>query len=83
VKIGSNVIIGANSTVTHNIPDNSVAAGSPAKIKYSFEEYCNKERERFAHSPCFGEDYTLGASAPMSKRMEQKRALQDKIGYVK
>ena len=32
VKIGSNVIIGANSVVTSDIPDFSVAVGSPAKV---------------------------------------------------
>lgn len=32
VTIGKNAIIGANSVVTKNIPENSVAAGNPAKI---------------------------------------------------
>lgn len=32
VRIGSNVVIGAGSTVTKDIPDNVVVAGSPAKI---------------------------------------------------
>lgn len=32
VNIGSNVIIGANSVVTSDIPDFSVAVGSPAKV---------------------------------------------------
>ena len=31
VKIGDNVIIGANSVVTHDIPSNSVAYGVSAK----------------------------------------------------
>ena len=33
VKIGSNVIIGAGSVVTKDIPDNCVVYGNPAKIK--------------------------------------------------
>ena len=32
VTIGNNVIVGAGSVVTKSIPDNSVAAGNPAKI---------------------------------------------------
>lgn len=32
VTIGSGVIIGANSVVTHDIPDNSIVAGNPAQI---------------------------------------------------
>ena len=32
IKIGNNVTIGANSTVIHDVPDNAVVVGSPAKI---------------------------------------------------
>ena len=32
VKVGKNSVIGANSVVTNDIPSNSVAAGSPARI---------------------------------------------------
>ena len=32
VRIGNNVVIGANSVVTKDIPDNCVASGIPAKI---------------------------------------------------
>jgi acetyltransferase-like isoleucine patch superfamily enzyme len=39
VKIGKNCVIGANSVVTKDIPDYSVAVGSPAKIikRYNFK----------------------------------------------
>jgi acetyltransferase-like isoleucine patch superfamily enzyme len=39
VHIGRHVTIGANSVVTHNIPDYSVAVGSPARVvkQYSFD----------------------------------------------
>ncbi len=33
VKIGNNVIIGAGSVVTKDIPDNCIVYGNPAKIK--------------------------------------------------
>ena len=32
IHIGNNVIIGANSVVTRDVPENSIAVGSPAKI---------------------------------------------------
>lgn len=32
VKIGSHCVIGANSVVTKNIPEHSIAAGNPAKV---------------------------------------------------
>ena len=37
VRIGQNTIIGANSTVTRSIGPNTVAAGSPAKAKHTFD----------------------------------------------
>lgn len=38
--IGKHCVIGANSVVTHDIPDYSVAVGSPAKVikRYDFEK---------------------------------------------
>lgn len=82
VTIGSNVVIGANSTVTHDIPDNSVAVGSPARVICTLDEYLDKERQRMASAPCYGEEYTLRRDVPMEKRMEQKAALDGKIGYI-
>lgn len=32
VEIGNHCVIGANSVVTHDIPDYSVAAGIPCKV---------------------------------------------------
>lgn len=42
VVIGDNVIIGAGSIVTRNIPSNCVVAGVPAKVIRSLDEYCEK-----------------------------------------
>ena len=42
IKIGKNVVIGANSVVTKNIPSFSVAVGSPAKI---VKQYNEKEKK--------------------------------------
>lgn len=32
IKIGNNVIIGANSVVNKDVPDNAIVAGVPAKV---------------------------------------------------
>ena len=82
VTIGNNVVVGANSTVTHNVPDNTVVAGSPARVICTLEEYLNKERGRMATAPCYGEEYTLRQNVSMEKRMEQKAALEGKMGYI-
>jgi len=37
IIIGNNVAIGANAVVTHDIPDNSIVAGIPARIIRKFE----------------------------------------------
>ena len=39
VTIGSNVVIGAGSVVAKDIPDNSVAAGVPARVITTIDEY--------------------------------------------
>lgn len=44
VTIGNNVIIGANSLVNKDIPDNVVAAGNPCKVIMSLEDYYKKRK---------------------------------------
>lgn len=44
VTIGSYVIIGAGSIVTHSIPDNCVAAGNPCKVISSLDDYYEKHK---------------------------------------
>ena len=51
-RIGNNVIIGSDSLVNKDIPDNSVYAGVPAKFICSFDEYVEKAKkysEEFKH----------------------------------
>ena len=43
--IGDNCIIGLNSVVMGRIPDNSVAAGCPAKVVCSLDEYYDKMKK--------------------------------------
>ncbi len=42
VKIGQRCVIGAGAIVTHDIPDNSIAVGVPAKVISTMEDYANK-----------------------------------------
>lgn len=44
VHIGDNVIIGAGSVVTHDIPANCVAAGNPCRVIMPLEEYRQKRQ---------------------------------------
>lgn len=49
VKIGDNCIIGAGSIVTHDINDNTIAAGIPAKTICTTEEYLIKNKDFFTY----------------------------------
>lgn len=48
VTIGKNSVIGMNSVVTHDIPENVVAAGNPCKVIKEFSEDVVKELEQLA-----------------------------------
>lgn len=52
VTIGDNCIIGFGSTVMHDIPANSVAVGTPAKVICSIDKYLEK-RKQIALSEAF------------------------------
>ncbi len=47
VSIGDNCIVGACSVVTKNIPPNSVAAGNPARVICSIEEYYRRRKQEY------------------------------------
>lgn len=51
VTIGNNCIIGYGSIVTHNIPDNEIWAGIPARRIESIEEYWEKNKDRITVPP--------------------------------
>ena len=82
VTIGNNVIIGANSTVTKSIPDNMVAAGTPAKIISSLEEYLSKNREKIKTASVYGVDYTLRGNLTEDKKEQMVEELEGQMGYI-
>ena len=55
-RIGSNVIIGSDSLVNKDVPDNSVVAGVPARFICTFDEYVEKSK---AYSAEFREKYGI------------------------
>lgn len=83
VTIGDDCVIGANSTVTKDIPAKVVAAGNPAKIICSIEEYIDRNQKRMNTGPVYEEDYTLRGNITYKKKEQQRRDLTNHCGFVK
>lgn len=49
VNIGNNCIIAAGAIVTHDVPDNSVVAGVPARVIKTSDEYFDKIKQNSLH----------------------------------
>jgi len=49
IRIGNRCIIGAGSVVANNVPDNSVAAGVPARVIKSTDQYLEGIKARSLH----------------------------------
>jgi maltose O-acetyltransferase len=84
VSIGSNTIIGTKSLVTKDIPDNVIAAGNPAKVVCSMDDYVAKQRNLFEKTLHFDESYTLQGGITEEKKNELRKALaSNRICFVK
>lgn len=60
VTIGNNCIIAIGAVVTHDVPDNSIVAGVPARVIRTIDEYYLKNKDRILE--------TKGLSAEDKKR---------------
>lgn len=72
VRIGNQVIIGAGSVVTKDIPDNSVAVGSPAKVIGTYDDFVKKNQELIKTAPIQKTSYT-------NKTEEEKKQLKREL----
>lgn len=82
VSIGDNSVIGANSTVAKSIPANVVAAGNPAKVICSIDDYIDRNRARMEAGHIYGEDYTMRGNITVEKKLQQRDDLKDGSGFV-
>lgn len=81
VIIGENSIIGSNSVVTRNIPCNVIAAGNPARVICTLEEYRAKVEDDFARSPQYDYSYTIYGGITDEKKKQMINEII-KSGYV-
>lgn len=79
VKIGNNVIIGAGSVVTHSIPDNTVAAGNPAKRICSVDEY---KAKWITDEKLFDRSYRFSRKLSADKIDELREATANGISFI-
>ena len=82
VTIGSDVIIGAGSIVTEDIPSGVVVAGNPAKVLCTLTEFLTRRSAEMASSPNFGEEYTLRGNITEQRKAEMNARMKNRIGYV-
>ena len=83
VSIGPNCIIGAGSVVIRDIPQDSIAAGNPAKVLGSIEDFKKKHDENKNRFRCFSEkDFNIGAISKSGKQ-EMIEYLNRHTAYMK
>lgn len=81
VRIGPNVIIGAGSVVTKDIPPGIVAAGNPAREIESLERYLRKIDEIKRGKGVFSKEYYI-ERLDEAKRKEMLSSIGESIGLI-
>ena len=82
VTIGSNTIVGAGSVVTRDIPAGSVAAGNPARVLCSLEQFLAKHQQQAAAGRIFGYgEYDIRVITP-EKKAQMVSWLESAKGYI-
>lgn len=83
-KIGDDVIIGAGSLVNHDIPDNCVVAGVPAKIIGKTSDFIIREKERMRDSKLFDKSYSYYNNIDSEKKQLMNKEFDNGllIGYL-
>jgi maltose O-acetyltransferase len=82
VAIGDDVVVGAASVVSRDIPPGTVAAGNPARVLGSLESYHARTRERFAAAPRFADSWTAGGGVTESMKRQMAARLAGGEGFV-
>lgn len=82
VTIGPRSVVGSNSVVATDIPPNTVAAGNPAKVICTMEEYLERHRQQMKTAPLFPYkeyDYKYLTRGKLSEMLSK---LENTGGYI-
>lgn len=84
-RIGSDVVVGAKSTICGDIPNGVVVAGCPARVICSHSDYLARMRAAMdGNAAVWGEAYTLRGGITEAHKAEMRSALKKtRIGFVK
>lgn len=83
-RIGDNVVIGAGSLVTKDLPSNGVYAGVPAVKVATIEEYRQKNEQMRAERPHLDEirPWYDWHNASNEEKELMKKKLEDGLGFI-
>lgn len=82
VSIGPRAIVGAGSVVTKDIPENSVAAGNPARVLCSLDALIAKHRDGMKKFRVFKEDQYSITRITEERKREMLEYLDKQCGYM-
>ena len=82
VRIGDGCVVGANSVVTRSLPNGVVAAGSPAKVLMTVEEFEERTKKvTKSGGGVYGSEF-LRASITYDRMQQMREELDGGMGLI-
>ena len=82
VEVGPRSVVGSNSVVASDIPPNSVAAGNPAKVICTMDEYLARHRKAMEKAPLFPYNQYDHRYLTPERLQEMVERLEECPGYI-
>ncbi|WBW98959.1 acyltransferase [Oceanirhabdus sp. W0125-5] len=82
VTIGENSIVAAGAIVTKNVPPNTVAAGIPAKVVSTIEEYVEKNKKLLENCDIYDNNHTIRGNISIENKKKMYEKLISQVGFI-